>query len=168
MEYHTERFVIRDLELNDCNDVYKLLNDDDIIDNLNMNKPQSVNETKDFIEKYLDGKNKFEKYPFAIEDRTTGELIGVFLLKLDIYRESGFEYTVFLGEGYRGIGAFGEIIPHMISFAFNEIKTPCLRAYIMEKNDYSIKSTIKAGFSLERIFKVDGIEGLIHSYIIYA
>ena len=60
-------------------------------------------------------------FPFEIIDKENNSFIGVFLIKLDLYNEDSYEFTVYLDEKYWNKGVYTEIVPYMVSFSFEEI-----------------------------------------------
>lgn len=160
----TERCRLRIVETADKNEIYRLLSDSEIVENLNLEIHKTIADTENMIDNYLEEYNVGTKYPFVILEKDTGKFIGVFLIKLDLYDEDCFEYTVYLDKKYWGKGICTEIMPYMEKVAFEEINTGNFRGFIMEKNIASEKVLQKCGFKLEKIFEVPGIVGKIKSY----
>ncbi len=162
----TNRFVLRKLNENDIGDVFKILSNPKVIDNLNMEIHKSIEDTKNLFDEYFEDLKKGKKFPYAIINKNTKDFIGVILVKLDIYDEDCYEFTIYLKEEFWGIGVYSEILPYVVDFAFNDIKTGNVRGFVMEKNIASSKVLEKSGFKKEKIFDVPGIEGKIISYLI--
>ena len=162
---NTERYILRKIEKEDLNDIYKILSTPEVIENLNMNIHKSEEDTLALIEDYLADFAKGLKYPFAIIEKETENFVGVFLIKIDLYDEDCFEFTIYLNKSYWGKGIYSEVIEYMVEFAFEEIKTGNFRGFVMEKNKASSWVLLKSGFYLEKIFEVPGIEGKIESYL---
>ena len=165
-DINKERFVLRILEKKYINDLYRLLSDDEVTKYLNMETHKSVNDTILLFDDYLDEYNRGLKYPFEIIDKSNDKFVGVFLIKLDLYDEDCFEFTIYLDKEYWGRGIYKEVIPYMISFAFDNIKTSNFRGFVMEENLASRKVLEYTNFRLEKVFDVDGIDGKIYSYLI--
>ena len=130
-----------------------------------MNIHKDIVDTENLINKYYEYYSKREMFPFEIIDKENNSFIGVFLIKLDLYNEDSYEFTVYLDEKYWNKGVYTEVVPYMVSFSFEEINTKNFRGYIKEKNIASRKVLEKVGFTLEKKFSVDGIPDLIYSYI---
>ena len=162
----TERYNLRKVEKTDCNDIYVILSNTEIIKYLNMDLHTSKQDTLRLIENYLEEYQKGEKFPFAIIEKDTNNFVGVFLIKLDLYDEDCFEFTIYLNKNHWGKGIYTEVLPYMVKFAFEEIKTGNFRGFVKEKNKASSKVLAKSGFILEKVFKVPGLEGKIESYLI--
>ena len=103
-EIETNRFILKKLEDKYINSVYNILSDKNVISNLNMNIHKNINDTKKLFKEYEEGYLKKEKYPFEIIDKNNGNFIGVFLIKLDIYDEDSFEFTIYLDKKYWNMG----------------------------------------------------------------
>ena len=165
-EIRTERYIMRKIEKTDDENVFKILSDSEVIQNLNMKKHENIEDTRNLIDNYLEELEKGNKYPFAIIDKKTKEFTGVFLIKLDLYDEDCFEFTIYLNKKNWNKGIYTEVLKYMIEFAFETIQTGNFRGFVMEKNEASSKVLERSGFKLEKVFQVEGIEGNIRSYLI--
>jgi len=162
----TKRFILRKVEIKDAEKIYKILSNEKVIETLNMKIHKNLDDTYKLLNSYFEELDKNTKFPFAIIDKETEEFIGVFLIKLDLYNEDCFEFTIYLDEKYWGKGIYKEVLPYMIEFAFEDVCTGNFRGFVMEKNIVSAKVLEKAGFILEKIFEVPGIDGKILSFLI--
>lgn len=161
----TKRFILRKVETEDVEEIFKILRDKEIIENLNQDIHKNIDDTKNMLNEYFEEYKKGNKYPFAIIDKETKDFVGVFLIKLDLYDEDCYEFTVYLKKEYWGKGIYTEILPFMTAYSFDEIKTGNFRGFVMEKNIASAKVLERCGFKLEKIFDVPGLEGKILSYL---
>lgn len=162
----TNRFILRKIAKEDAKDIFEILNKDDVIKTLNMKKLEKIEDANLLIEEYLTEYEKGNKEPFVIMDKENNELLGVFLLKVDLYNEDAFEFTVFIKPEFWGKGIYTEVLPYMIEEALEKIKVKNFRGYIKEGNIASEKVLEKNKFKLEKIFKVENIEERIKSYLI--
>ena len=161
----TKRFTLRVVEKNDTQSIFKMLSNKNIIQNLNMDIHKTIEDTKNLVDEYIEKLKKEEMYPFAIINPISEELIGIFLIKLDIYDEDCFEFTIYIDEKFWNKGVYQEILPYMIKFTFEDIKVGNFRGFIKEKNIASAVVLEKNNFVLEKIFEVPKIEGKIKSYL---
>lgn len=162
----TERLELRKLELNDAQAVFEILTTGKTAEYLNIPEINEVEDARQLISEYLAQHNKKEAYPFAIIYRKTGKLIGVFDIKLDIFDEDCFEYTVYIHPDFWNMGINTEVLPLMTDYALNVIKTGNFRGFIMQSNRASAKVLTKCGFKLEKVFEVPGLkETTIESYL---
>lgn len=164
-EIETKRFVLKLLEEKYINNIFTILNNEHVVQTLNMKRHTKLEDTINMLRDYYEGLKNKEKYPYEIIDKNNNEFIGVFLIKLDLYDEDCFEFTIYLDEKFWNKGVYTEILPYMVDVAFKEIKTGNFRGFVMEKNLASKRVLEKCGFKLEKIFKVEGIEGNIYSYL---
>ena len=162
----TKRFILRKVEEKDAEYIFKILSDKDVIENLNMDIHKNISDTENMLKEYFEENEKGNKYPFSIIDKETNKFVGVFLIKLDLYDEDCFEFTVYISKEEWGKGIYTEVFPYMTKFAFEKIGTGNFRGFVMEKNIASSKVLEKCGFELEKIFEVPGLEGKIISYLI--
>lgn len=162
----TSRYILKKVEKNDAEDIFKILSNPKVIDNLNMKIHENIEDTRNLLIEYFEGYEEKTKFPYAIFEKDTKEFLGVFLVKLDLYDYDCFEFTIYINDNHWGEGIYTEVLPYMIKFAFNDIKTGNFRGFVMEKNKASSRVLEKCGFKLEKIFEVDGLEGKIYSYLI--
>lgn len=161
----TKRCKLRLVSMDDIEDLYNILIKDEVVSNLNMDKPKTLNDIKKLIEKYEEEYKKETYEPLAIIDKETNKFIGIFLLKLDLYNEDAYECTTYIDTPYWNKGIVTEVMNYMVGYFFNKYQINNFRGYVMEKNGASAKVLQKCHFKLEKIFKVDGIEGNILSYL---
>ena len=162
---NTDRLNLRLVDINDSTDIYNILSNDNVNQNLNMDKPKDINDINKLINKYFKHYQDETYEPLAITLRDTNEFVGVFLFKLDLYNEDAYECTIYIDEKFWNKGITTEVMKFMVNYFFNNYKQSNFRGYIMEKNTASARVFEKCNFKLERIFKVDGIDGNILSYL---
>ncbi len=165
MNTQTDRLILRKVKQEDAKEIFNILSDKETTNYLNMSMHQTIEDTKKMIEEYLQGYKNKTKYPFSILDKKTKKLIGVFLIKLDIFDEDCFEFTIYLKKEFWNQGIYTEVLKKQIPFVFETIKTQNFRGFVMEKNEASSRVLEKCHFKLEKIFEVEGIEGKIKSYL---
>ena len=162
---NTDRLNLRLVDINDSTDIYNILSNDNVNQNLNMDKPKDINDINELINKYFKHYQEETYEHLAITLRDTNEFVGVFLFKLDLYNEDAYECTIYIDEKFWNKGITTEVMKFMVNYFFNNYKQSNFRGYIMEKNTASARVFEKCNFKLERIFKVDGIDGNILSYL---
>lgn len=162
----TNRYLLRKIVKEDVKDIFEILSNPKVIENLNMELHNKIEDTENLLEDYLACIEKETKCPYAIIDLETNTFVGVFLLKLDLYNEEAFEFTVYLKEKFWGRGIYTEVLPYMVKTAFEVVKTKNFRGYVMEKNIASRRVLEKSNFKLEKIFNVPNIEEKIYSFLI--
>ena len=125
----TKRFILKELEKKYINDIFNILSNPKVIENLNMSIHSELKETEELLNKYYEGLSNKEMFPYEIIDKFNEEFIGVFLIKIDLYNEDSFEFTIYLDEKHWNKGVYKEILPYMVEFAFKEINTKSFRRY---------------------------------------
>ncbi len=163
---NTEKYHLRYIREEDYKDIFEIVKNENVIKNLNMTKHKIEEETKALIKEYLNGLKTKTKYPFAIIEKKSQNFLGVFLIKLDLYDEDSFEFTIYINEKYWYQGIYKEIFPIMIDFTFTHIKTKNFRGFVKEYNTASSKVLENNHFKLEKIFKVPNIPCNIKSYVL--
>ena len=163
--FFTDSFLLRKINEDDDKSILEILSDDETIKHLNMKKVETITDVDEIINDYLIQYSKGNKFPFAIVSKESNELIGVFLIKLDLYDPDCYEFTVYIKRALWNHGIYSEILPYMMRFAFEEIGTGNLRGFIMISNRASANVLRKQGFSLEKTFVVEGLPEMIESYL---
>ena len=162
----TQRLILKLVERKYVESIYEILSNKNVTKYLNMKTHKNILETKKLINDYLKEYKNKNKFPFEILDKKTMDFIGIFLIKLDLYDDDCFEFTIYLNEKYWGKGIYKEVLPYMINYAFKEIKTGNFRGFVMGKNSVSKHVLEKLNFKLEKVFRIDGIDDDIYSYLI--
>jgi len=165
-DIETNRLILKQTTFEDRNEIFKLLSDEEVVRYLNLNIHLDIQDTDNLLKEYFEGMENNTKFPYTIIDKESKKFVGIFLIKLDLYNEEAFEFTIYLSKEFWGKGIYKEILPYMIKVAFEEIKTKNFRGYAKERNIASIKVLEKSNFILEKIFEVDGIEEKIYSFLI--
>lgn len=162
---NTERFILRQMVESDSESVFKILSDKETAKYLNMAKVNTLSDADALVKDYLSQYAVGEKFPFAITEKDSEDLIGVFLIKRDLYNPDSFEFTVYIKREMWNRGIYSEVLPYMTDFAFQKIGTGNFRGFIMISNKASGNVLAKHGFVLEKTFAVDGLPEAIESYM---
>lgn len=161
----TARCTLRELVPADADALFEILRDEKTTEFLNLKRPENVSDAEKIIEEYSDGYRRGTKFPFAVVERSRRKLVGVFLIKEDLFDEDCFEYTTYFHRDFWGRGYLSEVFPPMLSFAFEKTGTGNVRGFVMQGNDASAKVCLKNKMILEKIFDVPGIPRKIESYL---
>ena len=130
----TKRYILKLVEKKNANKIFKILSNPQVIENLNMDIHTQIEDTLELLNDYYKGLEKGEKYPYEILDKVTGDFIGIFLIKLDLFDEDCYEFTIYLDEQYWGKGIYTEILPYMTQVAFEDIVDPTTGELLVEKD----------------------------------
>lgn len=161
----TERFWLRKVTLDDSKDIFGILSDSDTIRYLNLNSISNICDVEELVEEYLRENAEGNKYPFAIIEKKSSAFVGVFLIKLDLYDEDCFEFTVYIDKKFWNQGVYSEVLPQMVKFSFEKIGTGNFRGFVMQSNASSARVLLKNKFILEKTFEVEGLPDMIESYL---
>lgn len=161
----TNRFLLRQLDIDDCSNVFRILKDKDTRRYLNIPNIREEEQVRELLDDYLKGYSEGSKYPFAIVGRNDGKFVGVFLIKVDLFDEDCYEYTVYIDKSFWNQGVYSEVLPEMVRYSFEVIGTGNFRGFVMENNKASAHVLTKNGFQLERVFSVDGLPEPIYSFL---
>jgi RimJ/RimL family protein N-acetyltransferase len=150
-EIFTERTKLRLIELSDLNSIHELhtLPETDEYNALGI--PKNIEETKAIIKPWIEENllGEIKNYTFTIEQRKTGEFIGLFGLKLgsDKYKRAEVWYKIhtdFWNKGYAT-----ETLKGMINFGFDTLELHRIQAGCAVENIGSIKVLEKSGMIKE-------------------
>lgn len=162
---YTNRFILRQIKRSDNVSIFDILSDAMTTKHLNIKKIETISDVDSIIDDYLSQYLKGEKFPFAIISKETNNLVGVFLIKLDLFDPDCYEFTVYIKRELWNNGIYSEVLPYMEEFAFDKIGTGNFRGFIMISNRASAAVLKKNHFVLEKTFSVDGLPEMIESYL---
>lgn len=160
----TERCIIQDVTIENKNEIYNILSNKEVNENLNIEKPVDEKVIENLMLKYESEYKKGTYEPLAIIDKANKNFIGVILLKLDLYNDDAYEYTSYINPNYKNKGITTEVLKEVTKYFFENYKQNNFRGYIMTKNIASKRVLEKNNFALEKIFNVKGL-GEIYSYL---
>lgn len=161
----TKRFVLRKVLSQDRDYIFEILKDEETVKYLNLPKINTLSDVDEIIFEYLRAYEEGKKFPFAIVEKKTNDFVGVFLLKVDLFDEDCYEFTVYINKKHWNRGIYSEVLPEMVKFAFECIGTGNVRGFIMINNKSSARVLKKNSFCLEKTFPVEGLPELIESYL---
>jgi len=153
----TDRLIIRDLNINDLENHYELMSNNNVMYYLQDIKKNSIEESEEDLNKTINGANSTNRkyYFFVIENKITNEFIGEIGYTVLNNTPCGKQVDLgyFINEEYWNKGYTTEALKRVIEFAFEEdnvyrIKTGCIK-----ENFGSEKVMQKNGFIKEGEFK---------------
>jgi len=149
----TDRLNLRQLKLEDDNEIYFLRTDEMVNKFIDRPKTVTKEEVRKFIDKINNGIENNEWIYWAITTKENDKLIGTICLwnistEKDI-AELGFE----LIPKYQGKGIMHEALVKIIEFGFTNIHLEKLKAYTNQLNIPSIKLLEKNKFIQEKVFE---------------
>lgn len=94
----------------------------------------------------------------AIVDRSSGEIIGLHLFKVDNFRKIG-ETTIIVGEtSWHGKGVHREVTNAIIADSFNNLGLFKLSSKVSEKNIASKKNMLAVGYKQEGLARGECVD----------
>jgi len=154
LEIEGERIVLRKLRLSDALDIYKNLQDKEMVKwTLNIPWPYKKQDAVKWIKRtHYKIKNKKE-YAFGIVLKTENRIIGAISLMHIDWKNKNAEIGYWLGKKYWGKGYMTEAVRLILKFAFEKLKLHRIYANLFEENVASRRVLEKAGFKLEGIMR---------------
>lgn len=144
-----KRITLRKLRLSDAGDIYKCLQDKDIIRWTRIPWPYTLREAKSFIRRTHGNIRAGTAYAFGIELRETEKIIGIIsLIDVDLENRCA-EIGYWLCKKYWGKGISDEAVHLILEFAFNELNLHKIYGYIIEGNTASRRLLERCGFQYE-------------------
>jgi len=152
LEIEGERIKLRKLKLSDASDIYKNLQDREMVKwTLNIPWPYKRKDAIKFIRKTYYRIRKNSGYAFGIVLKEIDKVIGVIdIFNID-WKNKNAELGYWLGKKYWGKGLTTEAVKLMLKFAFEKLKLHRVYAGVFEENIASRRVLEKTGFKLEGI-----------------
>ena len=142
----TERLTLRQLVVNDEQEIFTLRSDIEINKYLDRQVSNTIDDARDFINKVNENINKNDSLYWAITLSDKNILIGTICLfgfSDENYKcEIGYELLT----NFQGQGIMKEAVEKVIDYAFNTIKVKKIEAFLHRDNQSSIKLLEKFSF----------------------
>ena len=140
-----ERIILRLPEVDDSQEMFELLQDDDILRYVNFTKPKSVEDCVEFIDYSLNEFAKGTEANYVIVNQG-GKLLGVASLMRIDWENSNAELGIWLGKSFWGKGYNYEALNLLIDYAFNDLDFQYLIASVKTGNVRSFRTVQNLGF----------------------
>ena len=142
----TERLTLRQLTIEDQQDIFALRSDPEINKFLDRQLCMTIEDAKDFIIKVNNNINKGDAYYWAITMTDTKTLVGTICL-FDFSREkNSCEIGYELMTKYQGQGIMKEAVHAVIDYVFQTLKCHKILAYTHYENQQSTNLLLKFNF----------------------
>ena len=144
----TERLTLRQLVINDEQEIFTLRSDSEINKYLDRQIGNTIDDARRFINKVNENINKNDALYWAITLRDKNRLLGTICLfgfSDENYKcEIGYE----LLRNFQGQGIMKEAIEKVIDYAFNTINVKKIEAFLHRDNQSSIRLLEKFSFRI--------------------
>lgn len=156
----TDRLVLRQLHIDDANEIYLLRSDASVNKYLDREKATVIDDATNFINRIKNAVAKNESLYWAITIKGNNSLIGtICLFSMDIEKdraEIGYE----LIPKFQGKGFMQESISTVIKFAFDDLRIKTITAALNADNSKSVTILERNYFKLDSNFNYASKEEL--------
>ena len=135
----TKRLSLRQLDMNDENEIFALRSDDIVNKHLGRPKAKSIQDARDFITKIKAGVNNNQSLFWAISFKEEEKLIGTICLWNFSEQRDTAEIGYELLPPFHGKGIMQEAFLKVIEFGFDTLQLKKIEAWTVTQNDGSIK-----------------------------
>ena len=142
----TFRLTLRQLKMNDDNEIFFLRSDERILKYLDMPPAATIDDARMFIDKIINGINKY----WAITTKSNDKLIGT----ICIWNISADGYNADIGyvlhPDYQGKGFMQEALLKVLEYSFETMNLKSIEADVDPNNSKSIQLLKRNGFKLKQ------------------
>jgi len=142
----TERLTLRQLVINDEQEIFILRSDSEINKYLDRQISNTIDDARNFINKVNENINKSDSLYWAITLSDKNILVGTICLFGFSDENDKCEIGYELLTSFQGQGIMKEAAEKVIDYAFNTIKVKKIEAFLHRDNKSSIKLLVKFSF----------------------
>src|SRR5664279_3536662 len=142
----TERLTLRQLVINDEQEIFTLRSDSEINKYLDRQISNTIEDARNFINKVNENINKNVSLYWAITLSARNKLVGTICLYGFADENDNCEIGYELLTNFQGQGIMKEAAEKVIGYAFNTIKVKKIEAFFHRDNQSSIKLLEKLSF----------------------
>ena len=142
----TERLILRQLVIDDEQEIFTLRSDSEINKYLNRQLSNTIADARNFINKVNENVNKNDSLYWAITLGDTNILIGTICLFSFSDENGKCEIGYELLTNFQGQGIMKEAVEKVIDYAFKTIKVQKIEAFLHRDNQSSINLLEKFSF----------------------
>src|SRR4030095_10210472 len=142
----TERLTLRQLTINDEQEIFTLRSDGEINKYLDRQLSNTIDDARNFINKINENINKNDSLYWAITLSNKNILVGTICLFGFSDENDKCEIGYELLTNFQGQGIMKEAVEKVIDYAFNTIKVKKIEAFLHRDNQSSIKLLEKFSF----------------------
>lgn len=158
----TERLTLRQLVINDEQEIFTLRSDSEINKYLDRQISNTIDDARNFINSVNENITKNDSLYWAITLSDSNKLVGTICLYGFSEENDNCEIGYELLTNFQGQGIMTEAVEKVIDYAFNTIKVQKIEAFFHSDNQPSIKLLKK--FSFRALNKADETNHDLVSY----
>ena len=143
----TERLTLRQLLMEDEQEIFTLRSDSDINRYLDRQISHTIDDARNFIKKIIDNNSKNDSLYWAVTLRNSNKLVGTICIFGFSDENDSCEIGYELLRNFQGQGIMKEASEKVIDYAFNTVKVKKIEAYFHKDNQRSVRLLEKLSFS---------------------
>ncbi|QAA31993.1 GNAT family N-acetyltransferase [Clostridium manihotivorum] len=152
-ELETERFILRQVNVKDINDLYELYSDASSLQYQQSEAMTNIDQAKKTVIAFLNGYASKKFIRWCIADKNSDKIVGVIALHSFDLINSKAEIGYMLNSNYLMHNIMTECAKVILNFAFNQAGFSKIEASIHPDNLRSINLVQKLGFKKELLLK---------------
>jgi len=153
----TNEFILRPIILSDADSFFESMKDVETIKNFT-STPKTLSEAKLDIAKMIEKSKLKVSEPFAIQ--VEGKYAGYVIIEYQNWnpKNDTGRVHICIHPDFRGKGLATKVLVEITNYGFTAYKFKKIIAQCKATNEGVAKANAKAGFKLDKIVKVDGID----------
>jgi len=153
----TSRFVLREVSMNDCEDIFDIYCDEEAVRFQGVNAMETMEQARKSVNFFQNGFEDKKFVKWCIARKEDNRVIGVITLhEINIWHMKA-EIGYMLNRRYWNQNVMSEAGERMLKYAFNEVGFNRIEASIHPENIASIRLSEKLGFEKEGLKKKSDI-----------
>lgn len=140
----TKNLILRQLTLEDAEEILFLRSDERVLKFIDIEKAETIEDAKLFIEKINSGDNGFTYW--GVTEKNNSKVIGTICLWNISSEEAKADIGFVLHPNYWGKGVMKEVVPAVINYGFRNLKLRFIAGEAKPDNIKSIKLMERFGF----------------------
>lgn len=153
MKLETERLILRPLKDSDAADLYPIINDPEVSNNLLVPHPFPKSRMLPWIRERREALLNKERYMLAVVPREIGKAIGICGLIGISWEHMNGEMIYWIGKPHWGKGYITEAGRELLRFGFEDLGFERISVGCFTRNKASSRVIEKLGFAFEGCFR---------------
>ncbi|MGE5520427.1 MAG: GNAT family N-acetyltransferase [Candidatus Dadabacteria bacterium] len=149
----TERLLLREVTLEDVNDILALRSDEDCMRYIDRPRAQTKDDAREYIRRIIDMMERNDGVNWGISLKGTNNIIGTISYWQMQKEHDRAEIGYMISPQYQGKGLMQEALEAVLKYGFEVMKLHSIEANVNPSNDRSIKILEKNNFKREAYFR---------------